>query len=117
MICVLEYLDLGGVHLCGDWLESLTHEAAAKVVNVVFRLSQGNFSNVRSIGAGVSERKIDFGPGYRVYFGRDGGTLVILLGGSSKQDRSGDVIATSRARVWQDTAGEGTVKKARMRCR
>ena len=100
MIRVLEYLDLGGRSTYAAWLGSLSHEAAAKVSDAVFRLSQGNFSNVRSVGAGVSERKIDFGPGYRVYFGRDGGTLVILLGGSSKQDQW-DAIATARAR-WQD---------------
>jgi putative addiction module killer protein len=100
LIRVLEYLDLGGRSTYAVWLESLTHEAAAKVVDAVFRLSQGNFSNVRSVGAGVSERKIDFGPGYRIYFGRDGGTLVILLGGSSKQDQW-DAIATARTR-WQD---------------
>ena len=100
MIRILEYLDLGGRSTYATWIESLTHEAAAKVVEAVVRMSQGNFSNVRSVGAGVLARKIDFGPGYRIYFGRDGGTLVILLGGSSKQDQSA-AIATARAR-WHD---------------
>jgi len=78
----------------------LHHEAAAKVVEAVFRLSQGNQSNIKSVGAGVLERKVNFGPGYRIYFGRDGDRLVILLGGSSKQDLH-KAIAAARA-YWQD---------------
>jgi putative addiction module killer protein len=53
--------------------------------NRVTRLSHGHFSNVEGVGAGVFEYKIDFGPGYRVYFGKDGDTLVILLGGGTKK--------------------------------
>ncbi len=51
-------------------------------------MEQGNFSNVKGVGSGVLEYKIDFGPGYRVYFGKDGETLVILLGGSAKKRQS-----------------------------
>lgn len=57
----------------------------------VARLEQGNFSNVKSVGSGVSEYRIDFGPGYRVYFGRDGADIVILLGGGSKKRQSSDI--------------------------
>lgn len=60
------------------------------------RLRQGNFSNVEGAGAGVYELKMDFGPGYRVYFGKDGERLVILLGGSAKQ-RQGTAIAAAQA--------------------
>lgn len=60
------------------------------------RLGQGNFSNVEGVGAGVYEIKIDFGPGYRVYFGKDGATLVILLGGSAKK-RQDAAIAGAKA--------------------
>ena len=66
----------------------------------VYQLAAGNLSNVKSVGAGVFERKIAFGPGYRVYFGRDGDVLVILLGGSSKQ-RQQEAIAAAKAR-WAD---------------
>jgi putative addiction module killer protein len=48
-------------------------------------MGQGNFSNVEGVGSGVFEYRIDFGPGYRVYFGKDGETLVVLLGGSTKK--------------------------------
>lgn len=60
----------------------------------------GNFSNVKGVGAGVFEYKIDFGPGYRVYFGKDGDRLVILLGGGTKKTQDRDIV-TVRAR-WQD---------------
>jgi putative addiction module killer protein len=58
--------------------------ARAKVARAIIRLEQGNFSNVKSVGSGVFEYRIDFGPGYRVYFGQDGPTLVILLTGGTK---------------------------------
>ena len=60
----------------------------------------GNFSNVKGVGAGVFENRIDFGPGYRVYFGKDGETLVILLGGGTQKEQHRD-IATAQAR-WND---------------
>jgi len=55
------------------------------VTAALYRMGQGNFSNVEGVGGGVFEYRIDFGPGYRVYFGKDGETLVVLLGGSSKK--------------------------------
>lgn len=64
------------------------------------RLGQGNFSNVEGIGAGVFELKLEFGPGYRVYFGKDGQRIVILLGGSSKKRQSSAITAARAA--WAD---------------
>ena len=64
------------------------------------RLELGNFSNVKGVGGSVFEYRIDFGPGYRVYFGKDGETLVILLGGGTKTRQDRD-IATARER-WSD---------------
>ena len=63
-------------------------------------MEQGNFSNVRSLGAGVYENKIDFGPGYRIYFGKDGELLVILLGGGTKKRQRKD-IASAQV-LWAD---------------
>lgn len=57
------------------------------MATALYRLEAGNFSNVKGVGAGVFETRIDFGPGYRVYFGKDGETLIVLLGGSSKKDQ------------------------------
>ena len=84
-IRVVEYLDLQGKSLFARWFEDLNAEAAAKVTTALYRLVQGNFSNVKGVGGGVFEYRIDFGPGYRIYFGKDGDTVVILLGGSTKK--------------------------------
>jgi putative addiction module killer protein len=62
--------------------------------------SKGNFSNAKGVGEGVLEYKIDFGPGYRVYFGRDGDTIVILLTGGTKKRQQRDIDA-ARA-YWRD---------------
>jgi putative addiction module killer protein len=64
------------------------------------RMEQGNFSNAKGVGEGVLEYKIDFGPGYRVYFGRDGDTIVILLTGGTKKRQQRD-IDTAKA-YWRD---------------
>ena len=55
------------------------------------RLQQGNVSNVKGVGGGVLELRIDYGPGYRVYFGKDGEHWVILLGGGTKKRQSRDI--------------------------
>ena len=57
----------------------------------IARLEQGNLSNVKGVGEGVLEYRINFGPGYRVYFGRDGETLVILLTGGTKKRQQRDI--------------------------
>jgi putative addiction module killer protein len=54
-------------------------------------MEQGNLSNVKGVGGGVFEYKIDFGPGYRIYFGKDGDRLVILVGGGSKKRQAKDI--------------------------
>ncbi len=99
-IRLVEYLDAQGRSAYAKWFDSLNASAAAKVAAAVYQLAAGNLSNVKGVGAAVFERKIDFGPGYRVYFGRDGDVLVILLGGSSKQ-RQPEAIAAAKVR-WTD---------------
>jgi putative addiction module killer protein len=84
---VVEYVDSSDRSPYGRWFEGLNAVAAAKVATALYRLEGGNFSNVKGVGAGVFEARIDFGPGYRIYFGKDGGTLIVLLGGSSKKDQ------------------------------
>ena len=78
----------------------LNAQAAARVSAVLTRLADGNFSNVKGVGSGVFECRIDFGPGYRIYLGKDGERLVILLGGGSKKRQQHDInVATEN---WQD---------------
>ena len=99
-IQIREYLDRESHSPFGTWLRRLNADAARRVTTSLYRLSLGNLSNVKGVGEGVFECKIDFGPGYRVYFGRDGNTIVILLGGGTKPSQSKDIIH-ARER-WQD---------------
>jgi putative addiction module killer protein len=99
-IAVQEYLDENGDSPFARWFNNLDAIAAAKVATVLYRLEQGNFSKVEGVGGGIYERKINFGPGYRIYFGKDGETLVILLGGGSKTRQQADV--TAAVSCWQD---------------
>jgi putative addiction module killer protein len=80
------------------------------------RLEAGNTSNVKSVGEGVNELKVDFGPGYRVYFGWDGQELVILLGGGTKKRQSSD-IKTAQG-YWSDykTRMREARKRAAAKC-
>ncbi len=97
---ILEYLDADGDSPYRAWFESLHAQAAAKVTVALTRIELGNFSNVKSVGARVREFRIDFGPGYRVYFAKDGDGLVILLAGGTKSRQQKD-IATAQER-WAD---------------
>ena len=91
MIEVREYTDPHGRSPFQQWFEDLDARAAAKVTVALARLAQGNVSNVKGVGGGVLELRIDYGPGYRVYFGKDGAHLVILLGGGTKKRQNRDI--------------------------
>ena len=108
-IRVLEYLDLQSRSPFAAWFEELNAVASAKVAAGVYQLAAGNWSNVKGVGAGVFERKIDAGPDYRIYFGKDGDRLVILLSGSTKQ-RQQQAIETAKRR-WADYRHRSTTKK------
>jgi len=93
MIEIKEYIDRAGKSPFSMWHDRLDSIAAAKVSTALYRIEQGNFSNAKGIGGGILEYKIDFGPGYRVYFGKDGEALVILLGGGTKKHQQLDIDA------------------------
>jgi putative addiction module killer protein len=92
-----EYVDEHGWSPYGQWFDRLSPQAAAKVTTALTRLSVGNTS---SVGKGVHEVRIDFGPGFRVYVGMDSAARVILLGGSAKA-RQSTAIADAQA-CWAD---------------
>jgi len=97
---VREYVDAGGRSPFTKWLRALNVQAAAKVATALERIADGNLSNVKGVGGGVLEYRVDFGPGYRIYFGRDGDRLVILLAGGTKTRQRLDV---RQAQVnWED---------------
>ncbi len=79
------------------WLGSLgDRRAAARIVDRLKRASSGNFGDVKPVGSGVSEMRIDYGPGYRVYFFRRGKALVILLCGGEKKLQRADIARAVR---------------------
>jgi putative addiction module killer protein len=100
MITVREYLTEAGKSPFAEWFNGLNAPASAKVTTALVRLEAGNFSNVKGVGAGVYEYRVDFGPGYRVYFGKDGDKLVILLGGGSKKRQRRDIAEAIR--LWAE---------------
>lgn len=71
--------------------------AAVKITTAITRMSLGNFSNAKGVGEGVLEHRIDYGPGYRIYFGKVGDRLVILVAGGTKKRQQAD-IKTAQAR-------------------
>jgi putative addiction module killer protein len=89
-IKIVEYLR-DGKSPFEKWFTSLNAAPAAKAAAALYRLEQGNLSNVKSVGTGVMEYRIDSGPGYRIYFGRDGIKLIILLCGGSKRTQRKDI--------------------------
>ena len=92
-IQLVEFLDGQGRSPFSRWLDGVGPEAAARITAVLYRLAEGNFSNVKGVGSGAFERVIDYGPGYRVYFGKDGERIVILLGGSAKNRQQAAIDA------------------------
>ena len=100
MIDIREYLGRDGRNLFGAWFDRLNAEAARRVTTALYRLGLGNFSNVKGVGGGVYEFRIDFGPGYRVYFGKSGEQIVILLCGGTKQSQQEDIALAKD--YWQD---------------
>ena len=97
---VLEYLDAGERSPFRRWFDDLDSQAAAKITIALARLGQGNLSNVKGVGGGVLEYRIDFGPGYRIYLGRDGDAIVILLSGGTKRRQQNDIAAAQER--WAD---------------
>ena len=93
MIELRAYVGEQGNKPFAEWLDELDAQAAAKVTIALARMEQGNFSQVKGVGSGVFEYRIDFGPGYRIYFGKDGDTLVILIGGGTKKRQQQDIAA------------------------
>ena len=95
-----EYISTDGHCYFADWFNDLDATAAAKIATALIRMEQGNFSNAKGVGAGVLEYRIDFGAGYRIYFGKDGNRLIILLCGGTKNTQSKDIEKAKQ--YWQD---------------
>jgi putative addiction module killer protein len=92
MIEVLRYVTESGREIIREWLDDL-HDARAvtKIVMRIDRMANGNFGDSKPVGDRVWELRIDYGPGYRVYYAKVGQTCVLLLCGGDKRKQSGDI--------------------------
>ena len=91
MIEIRQYVDRTGRNAFERWFDKLDETLQARVTVYLDRLERGNTSAVKAIGAGLQELRLDFGPGYRIYFGWDGEQLVILLAGGTKRRQQADI--------------------------
>lgn len=99
VIEIQTFIDHSGRNPFERWYEGLDDRSRARVAVTLDRLSRGSCP-AKSVGAGVLELRMDFGPGYRIYFGRDGDLLVILLGGGTKRRQQADIEAAQS--LWRE---------------
>jgi putative addiction module killer protein len=88
-----DYVDAKGRIPFRDWVASLDAPVRSRIIAATLRMGFGNFSACKSAGSGLSELRVDFGPGYRIYFGKDGEEIVVLLGGGTKRHQQFDIDA------------------------
>ncbi|AYG68079.1 MULTISPECIES: type II toxin-antitoxin system RelE/ParE family toxin [unclassified Rhizobium] len=97
---LIEYTDRQGKSPFAPWFATIDTRAALKVRTAVGRIAHGHTSNVKSVGGGVMEYRLDYGPGYRIYFARRGDKLIILLAGGTKKRQQADIEAAQER--WLD---------------
>jgi putative addiction module killer protein len=91
MLTIREYLDESGRSPFRGWLQALDSATRARVQARVLRFETGNLGDHKQVGGGVWEARLAFGPGYRIYFGRSGRELVLLLLGGDKGSQRKDI--------------------------
>ena len=102
MIRVVHYIAEDGTDHFDRWLRRQNAQVRARVQTRIDRIELGNFGDHHGVGSGVFELRLNFGQGYRIYYGRDGDELVILLGGGSKRRQSRDIeMAQSHWRAYR----------------
>jgi len=101
VIEIRRYLTAAGQDVFGEWLSELKDvKARTRIAMRIDRLANGNFGDAKSIGGGLRELRIDWGPGYRVYYGMAGTAVVLLLCAGDKRKQAADI---ERARAyWKD---------------
>lgn len=78
------------------WFANLDGAVKARISLRLLRMEEGNLSDSKSVGDGVQELRMHFGAGYRLYYGKEGDTIIILLGGGSKRKQSADISAAKK---------------------
>jgi putative addiction module killer protein len=95
-LTIREFLTKDGRNPFRQWLEELDGSIRARIQSRIFRFELGNLGDHKMIGGGVWEARLDFGPGYRIYFGKDGAAIILLILGGDKSSQARD-IATAQA--------------------
>jgi putative addiction module killer protein len=88
---IREYLTANGKNPFREWLNSLTVAVRARIQARVLRFETGNLGDHKSVGSGVWKARVMFGPGYRIYFGRDGDSIIVLLVGGDKGSQAKNI--------------------------
>jgi putative addiction module killer protein len=98
---IVFYADRDGKEPFQIWLDALRDtKGRRRILNRLLRVQQGNYGDVEPVGDGISELRLFFGPGYRVYFGEDAGNIVVILCGGDKDSQTKDI---ENARIyWQE---------------
>jgi putative addiction module killer protein len=99
-LTIREYVTALGECPFRSWLSGLDTGARARIQARVLRFETGNLGDHKAVGGGVYEARCAFGPGYRIYFGRSGTALVLLLVGGDKASQRGDIRQARR--LWND---------------
>jgi putative addiction module killer protein len=90
-LTIREYLSADGRSYFREWLDSLAVPVKARIQTRILRFEMGNLGDHKSVGGGVWEARVMFGPGYRFYFGKDGHFIILLLLGGDKSSQSKDI--------------------------
>lgn len=98
---IKRYIQLDGKNPFAEWFDSLRDDKVKTIIDKrLLRVNSGNLGKYRSVGEGVCELKIDFGPGYRIYFAQIGTTIVLLLCGGDKSTQDEDICRAIE--YWKD---------------
>ena len=106
---LIEYTSPNGRIPFRAWLESLPVAVAARVQARLYAAELGNLGDCKTVGAGVFELRVHLGPGYRVYFGREGAVVLILLGGGTKGTQKRDIERAKK--YWSEFRGSKNATK------
>ncbi len=109
MFDIQNYLSHAGADPYANWLASLAdRQARARVLVRIGRMASGNFGDVKPVGGGVWEARVDWGPGYRVYYAQAGKRLILLLIGGDKRKQQSDIEQAHA--YWEDWQQRGKIK-------
>ena len=99
-LTIREYVSADGRSCFREWLNSLAIPVRARIQARILRFETGNLGDHRLVGEGVWEARIMFGPGYRIYFGKEGRSIILLLLGGDKSSQAGDIRKARR--LWRE---------------